>query len=72
MTGCFCYLSDGTKVTAEENKLFMSIFKYVSDEGDSVEEHFYTEDDCEIGNEKLSIWRGALSRYTRLVSCLEY
>ena len=69
-TCTFCILRDGTKVTAEENKLFISIFKYVSDEGDSVEAHFYSEEDCEKGNVNLDIWRGPLSKYTSLVGCL--
>ena len=58
---------NGKKVTEEENKVFMSIFKIVSEGGESVEEHFYQEEYEDRPNHRMQIWRDVLSGYVRLV-----
>ena len=62
----FC--RNGKKVTEEENKLFMSIFKIVMEGGESVEEHFYIGEDGDTMNYRMKVWQNVLRSYTQLVS----
>ena len=48
--------------------MLMSIFKIVSEGGDSVVEHFYEVEDEEMHNVNMNIWRQALVSYVRLVN----
>ena len=68
--------SNGKLVTEEENQLFMSIFKMVSEGDESVVEHFYQEEHEDRPNHKMQIWRDVLFEYVRVVCnfllCLHY
>ena len=66
------YFSNGKKVTEEENKLFISIFMFVGEGGDSVTEHFYEEENEEMPNYKMLVWLSVLLPYARLVSIFHY
>ena len=58
---------NGKNVTTEENALFMSIFKTVSEEDDSIEDHFYIAESDDSPNVNLRIWRQVLRSYISLV-----
>ena len=61
---------NGKNVSTEENALFMSIFKTVSEEGDSIEDHFYIAESDDNPNVNLRIWRQVLRSYISLVCFL--
>ena len=61
---------NGKNVIKEENALFMSIFKTVSEEGDSIEDHFYIAESDDSPNLNLRIWRQVLRSYISLVCFL--
>ena len=54
-------------MTEEENQLFMSIFKIVSEGGESVEEHFYQEEYDDRPNHRMQVWRDILMDYVGMV-----
>ena len=58
----------GGSVSKEENSIMMSIFKHVSDGGDSVLEQFYDEDHPDRSNWKLDIFLVGINDYMRIVS----
>ena len=55
-------------MTAEENKVFMSIFTIVSEGGNSVIDHWYQLAYEERPNVNMVIWNGALRSFVDLVS----
>ena len=59
--------SNGKLVTDDENQLFMSIFKMLSEGGETVEEHFYQEEHEDRPNYRMEIWRDVLRNYVRMV-----
>ena len=64
----FIFLRNGKAVTAEENELFMSIFKHTSEGGDSVVEKFYDPENEEIPNMNFNIWCDVIMNYVHLVN----
>ena len=54
-------------MTDDENQLFMTIFKMVSEGGESIEEQFYQEEHEDRPNHKMEIWRDVLMNYVKTV-----
>ena len=64
----FLFVFSGGSVTKEENNILISIFKHVSDGGDSVLEQFYDEDNPTTSNWKLDIFLVGINDYMRVVN----